>query len=915
MKKVILIDSYAFFYKVYYAFANHPLRNKKGENTSVIFAFCSFIQQILVDFSPDLLICVLDSKGKTLRVQLDENYKANRKPMPEELIPQIKVIKEILLYLGIPFVACQGYEADDIIAKYVKEAEKFCNDIFIFSSDKDLMQLVNEKTKLITTDKKSKYNIIDSAKVLEKFKVLPQQMGDLLALIGDDSDNIPGVNGIGMVTASKLLKQYLTLENIFDNINNIKGAVKKKLEIGKEFAFLSRKLVALNTNIDGIPNLLNIEFTFLNVKKLLETFNDYELFSLIERYYLKSSLPSSKKTLLEWILENKSINENKAENLFSKEIGNPFNFTRKEIKVTEFEDLKSLLLKAKVFAFDLETTSLDPFVANIVAVVFVIDKNRSFYVRLIDNNNDYEALFLKIFQGIFENVNIKKIGHNIKFEHSILAEKKIDLQGIYHDTMIFEHMLSPDNNKIKLDDLIENYLNFCEKISYQEMTKGKESILKVEEKKLKEYTFQDGEGTYLIYKEQLLKWKENSLEKAVFYELDLPFVSVLSRMEREGVVIDIDLFKGLEALLLQLIEVDKKNIYTLTKEEFNINSPKQLQEVLFEKIGIKSSKKTKTGLLSTDSRVLEKLAKQHEEVAFILKYRKKSKLLSTYVQALPKLLNLVTKKIHTGYNQAVTATGRLSSNNPNLQNIPIGKDSFGIRKGFVAPKGYKFVSLDYSQVELRILAYLSKDEKLLATYKEKKDIHLETAGIIFNKLIEDVSLEERNVAKTINFSVIYGVSAYSLAESLSISNQEAKFFIDTYFLSYSKVKIYMNKILEKARESLFVSTYYGRKRWVPFINSSQYLIRTRWERIAFNTIIQGTASDIIKKAMINIDKKIEANEIKAKLVMQVHDELVFYIKEEDVVKAVSSIEKELINIEPFANILEVTTNIGDNWEK
>ncbi len=910
MSKIIIIDSYGFFYRAHYAFFKNPLKNQKGQVTSVVYAFLNILFRLFKERDFTKIICTLDSKGPSFRKKLYNDYKANRPPMPDDLKEQIDIIKKILSYLGIPTVAKTSYEADDIIASYALSAPK-SDQIAIFSSDKDLLQLVNDHVTVLTNDRKTNLFLeLNRDKVIEKMKVAPGQIADYLALLGDTADNIPGVAGVGKVTAEKLIKEFDSLENLYENLTEkeLSPTIKKKLSAGKDSAFLSKKLILLNSIIPGLPSLEEINFSPVQIRDLLKILEELE-FNSLKKKFLAFEANQEKLTIKEILSDD--ANQKKPESIKKTSWENPF--TRKEISLKELSSVIEKIKQEKIFTFDLETTSLNPFEAKIVAIVFAFKDQQSFYLRIMEETQGQENqdTFLNNFKPILEDEQIKKIGHNLKFEYLILKAKGIHLKGISFDTMIAEYFLDPDKNHFNLEDMIFHYFQY-QKIKFKELIKNQDSIFTIEKEALKNYTYEDGEFTFLIYQEQKKKLTEAQLE--LFNNVDIPFIEVLGDMEIRGVLIDEKVLQSLQENLSKKIVQEEKRIYALVGEEFNINSTKQLQKILFEKLAIKPIKKMKTGF-STDNYVLEKLAPNYVIATFILNYRKFNKLLSTYVLALPKLISPITGRVHTSYNQAVAATGRLSSNNPNLQNIPIGKESAGIRKAFIAPHGFTLVSIDYSQVELRILAWLAKDESFLEAYQKKIDIHQKTASLLFGKNVEEIGLEERTIAKTINFSVIYGISAHALSEDLKVSYQEANEFIKIFFASYPKVKTYQEKILTFARENGFVETYYKRKRWVKDILSSQFFVKARAERIAFNSVIQGTASDIIKKAMLNLQEKIKANTISAQMVMQVHDELVFYIAENEVEENVDKITKTLTNIKPFHEILEVNVMKGKNWEK
>ncbi|XP_060077773.1 DNA polymerase I, thermostable-like [Ylistrum balloti] len=865
--------------------------------------------EVIKEREHDHLVCVLDSKGKTFRHEIFKEYKAHRPPMPNSLSKQIKVIVQVLDFLGIPVVSKTSLEADDLIAHYSRQSQE---EVEIFSHDKDLMQLVNERVRVVQLDRQNQqYVIFDQERVEKKFQTPPNHLVDYLSLMGDSSDNIPGVKGVGEKTAVMLINEFGDLDSIYKNLDKIPEKHRKKLIQDKNSAFISRELVCLKEQlnrldksfIEDLPSLNDLTYQSCQAEKIKDIWELHECTSLIKKYSLLPPFEKIEgKTILE-ILKGISPTE------ITEDKNHLKRFTRHTLHHEEWGDLVETIKLQGQFVFDLETTSLVPFDAKVVSAVIVLPNQHSYYIPVVTHKLDLEMKWIETFKKVLGSNEIKKIGHNLKFEYSILKEKGIELNGIEHDTMIHAYMTEPDLNAFKLEDLIQSHFGVS-KPSYKEMSKGYESILDIPKDLLEDYTFQDGEYTTLLYEIQVKGKALNDKELDIYKNWELPLLVVLANMEFEGVVIDTNYLKNLEKILQTSLSITEKEIIELAGEDFNINSTKQLQTILFEKLSINPVKKTKTGY-STDNYVLERLKKNYPIAESLLQHRKTAKLLNTYVEALPKLVHPRTGRIHTHYNQSVTATGRLSSTSPNLQNIPVSEGSQGIRRAFVVDSGYEIVSIDYSQVELRIVGFLSKDAKLLEAYESNRDIHTQTAHLLFGKPMEDVLSEERKIAKTINFSVIYGISAFSLAEDLGIPRNDAQVFIDIFFSNYSNVKSYQEKILHQARTNGWVETYFGRKRYIKDINSENMIVKNRAERIAFNTVIQGTASDIIKRAMVNVQKKFVGSPIK--MVMQVHDELVFYVPTDLVKKTVPQLEKLLIDITPFDGILTVNTTIEKHW--
>eukprot|EP00105_Crassostrea_gigas_P024748 XP_011445110.1 PREDICTED: uncharacterized protein LOC105340639 [Crassostrea gigas] len=821
--------------------------------------------------------------------------------MPDDLKQQIEALLKIIPLLGVPCLSANRYEADDIIAQMAREMQQH-NDaqLLIYSSDKDLMQLVGKNVFTMAGDRQNRlWTKMDAHKVEEKYGVPPEKIVDYLALIGDKSDNIPGVLGIGKVTASKLLKTYDSLESIYQNIEKISGSVKKKLQDGHDAAFSSRKLIALDHELDGIASLEKLKMGTIDKEEVEKWLTHYECTALLKKISPKHSL----------------LEQTEEQDLFAVEKPSvyPFDFVRKDLKsIGDVDEMVAVLQKQPHFTFDLETTSLDALSAQIIAISFAFTENKKNYSFYVHFNEDLDFFSLKKLHELFRDEKVGKIGHNLKYEYSVLKSNGIALNGMVHDTMLYEYLLSAGYNRLGLKDLCFSYFDYAP-LSYEELTKEEGDLKKIDAEKLREYSLQDSEITQCLFQKQIGRLSKKEVE--VFNKIEMPLVSVLGNMELGGVLIDPKYLKNLEREYEAELAQTEKEIYKLAGRTFNISSTKQLKEVLFDELNITPLKKKKTGF-STDHSVLQQLAKEHPIAATLLVYRKYDKLLNTYVRTLPTLIHPKTKRVHTSYNQAITATGRLSSNQPNLQNIPTAmEDGKGLRGAFCAPENMKMVSIDYSQVELRVLAFLSKDEVLNKAYLENQDIHRKTASLLFDKKEDEVTSKERNIAKTINFSIIYGAGPHSLAKGLSISYEEAQKFVQTYRDSYAGVTAYMHDLLKEAREKLSVSTYFGRKRSVNGIVSKDFQTRMRDERIAFNTVIQGTASDIIKLAMIKIDNAIEQKEISCEMVMQVHDELVFYVPEKEVETTVPKLAEKIINIPPFNSILKADASVGDHWSK
>lgn len=920
--RILLVDMSALYYKSYFAFINQPLKNKKGEETSVIFGVFTTLIKILKERSYDRLFFIHDSPVKTFRHSLYEAYKANRPPMPHSLKEQIAFLNEVLKKTGVPCVTEPGYEADDIIASAACLAEEKnsidechkgsgqCYNVEILSGDKDLMQLVSDHTIMIQNDRTGKgFKITDTDAVKKKWGIAPSQIADFLSLLGDSSDNVPGVKGVGQKTAARLLNDYGSLDGIYVNLNKMKGALKKKLEDGRESAFLSRDLVKLDKRVKSVDeNFFSGPPDEIDPTPLYEDLKAKELYKIIEGLGL-----SSVSSVGSWNMLRIKKNNGHADSVKDSAVQESNTvqlkpFKRFEVTPGNYEPLIKKIKNHKEFVIDLETTSLDPLACRLVAAVFVFKDHTSFYVQITEAEYDCTDDFITSLKSFLEDEEVKKNGHNLKYEYAVFKKYGVDLKGIFFDTMLAAYLIDPLKTHYNLESLVNDYFQIIKK-SYKEMAGSAEDIYRIDPGVLKEYAYSDGEYTWRLYEKLSVQIEP---QKNVFFEQEIELVKILAMMERRGVQIDGQFLKEYDVVLKKELEDIEKQIYTIAGEAFNINSTKQLQKILFEKMGIKPVRKTKTGY-STDMKVLEKLSGRHPVAELLVGYRNTAKLRNTYVKALPKLIHPHTGRIHTNYNQAVTATGRLSSTNPNLQNIPVKKhNGRSIRAAFTVPEGYEIAALDYSQVELRVLAYLSKDEMLLKAYENGEDIHKTTASLLFadGKKVTD---SQRAMAKIINFSVIYGISPWALADQLKISQEKARRFIDGYFRSYSGVSAYTKQILKEAYDNGYVKTHYGRMRPLPDIRSENKNIRAHAERAAFNTVIQGTAADIIKRAMIRVHEAVSQGEIKADMVMQVHDELVFYIREGDQ-KTADRLAVLMRSIKPFDKILEVSMSVGKNWD-
>lgn len=916
-KRIIIIDAMALAYKGYFAFINRPLSNSKGEPTSAVFGFLNQLFKIIEDTKPDYIAVAFDSKAKTFRHDIYDKYKSSRAKMPEDMIPQLKRLKEIIEAFKMPIYIKDGYEADDLIGTAVQLAEKEGLEAYAITPDKDYVQLVTENIKIVKPGKSTdEIEILDINKVREKYEFEPIQMIDYLALIGDSSDDIPGVAGIGPKTATPLIQKYKTVEGIYEHIDEIeKAGLRNKLIEGKENAILSKELATI---VKDVPFDFNIEETIFkkpDIEKLIGIFAELEFKTFAAKVQKLFETTSNLEDKFEEIKDNETIS-------FDNKKVNYSLITNKK----EAEKLTALLSEAEEFVFDTETDGLDVLNINLAGCAFSIKENEAYFVATnpYKKSNDLFANdlsdrmsvdeFIDVFRSVFENENIKKICQNGKYDIAVLRTYGIEVKNFFFDTMLASYVIDPDD-KHGMDDLSEKYLNYkpIPIIDLIGSKKTPEKIFEIEAEQLSDYSSEDADITYKLYKILKKKIQEEGLEK-VAYEIEFPLVPVLEDMEREGITVDKKILKVLSIELQKTIERLTKSIFESAGEEFNINSTQQLQKILFDKLELPSTKKTKTGY-STDARSLESLQGKHKIVDELLEYRQITKLKSTYADSLPKLINPYTGRIHTTFNQTVAATGRLSSISPNLQNIPIrtelGKE---IRKAFVArDKNHLILSADYSQIELRIMASICGDEGLVKSFNNGEDIHRSTAALVFMVDPKDVTADMRRKAKEVNFGILYGIGPFGLKTRLGITQNHAKEIIDTYFNTFKKVKNFMDDSVTKAREKGYAETIFGRRRFLKNINSSNRVVRQFEERVAINMPIQGTAADMIKLAMINIYRELNKNKFKTKMVLQVHDELLFDTPKDEAEEVKPIIVKLMEEALPLAVPVKVDCGIGDNW--
>jgi len=920
-KKFVIIDAMALAYKGYYAFISRPLMTSKGEPTSAVYGFVSQLLKIIEDTKPDYIAVAFDSKEKTFRHEKYENYKSSREEMPEDMIQQISRIKEIIEAFKIPIYILPGYEADDLIGTAVKKASKAGFICYAITPDKDFIQLVSDNVKLIKPGKTTdEIVIIDEDKVREEYGFEPKQMIDYLALVGDSSDDIPGVAGIGPKTALPLIQKFKTLENIYKNLDKIeKQSIANKLIENKENAFLSKELATINTEVPFEINFEEAKFQQPDLEKLLKIFNELEFktfASRIKKMYSEEASEIKTEEIIEKTPENENIQ------VYDKSKVRYHLITKKE----EAKNLAEKLLSHDLFVFDTETDSLNTFTANLAGCSFSVKPKEAWFVA-VNPQRETDGLFtanlserlpiedfIKIFKPIFENKKIKKVCQNGKYDISVLRRYNIEVENFYFDTMLASYVIDPDQ-KHGMDELSEKYLNY-KPIPLLDLIGSKktpEKIFEVDVERLSDYSCEDADITFRLYEILDKILKKEGLEK-VAYEIEFPLVPVLEDMERTGVRIDTKILKDFSKDLQILLDNYSNEIYRLAGETFNINSTQQLQKILFEKLKLPETSKTKTGF-STDARALESLKGTHPIIDIIMDYRQVSKLKSTYADALPDLINPLTGRIHTTYNQTAASTGRLSSNDPNLQNIPIrtelGKE---IRRAFVPrDKNFVILSADYSQIELRIMASICGDETLIKAFKNGEDIHRRTAALVFKVNPEEVTPEMRRKAKEVNFGILYGLGPFGLKTRLGISQSHAKEIFDNYFNSFKNVKKFMEDSIKKAQQKGYAETLMGRRRYLRNINSKNKVVRQFEERVAINMPILGTAADMIKLAMIKIYKELKKRKAQTKMILQVHDELVFDAHKNEVDELKFVIKDLMENALPLNLPVVVDIGIGDNW--
>ena len=948
MKKLFLIDAYAIIYRAYYAFIRAPRVNSKGLNTSAIYGFVNTLEDVLKREKPTHIAVAFDPKGKTFRHEAYDLYKAQRESTPEDIRLAVPIIKKIVEAYNIPVLEVPGFEADDVIGTMAKKAEIAGFEVFMLTPDKDYGQLVSDHIFMYRPKHTGGFEIMGPDEVKAKYDLdSHEQVIDLLGLMGDASDNIPGCPGVGEKTAVKLLKEFGSIDNLLLNTDQLKGALKTKVEANKELIIFSRFLatIKIDVPVDFDENALEIEP--VNEADLQALFDELEFRTMSQSKFKKpfTSLPPDEAvTSIQFARpkspkgqtslfdafnaagepkntkeekpkeENVQVLEEAPENglLTIKNVPHKYHLVDTKVKRA---DLVSKLFMQKSVCFDTETTGLNVFTADLIGLSFCFSKGEAYYVTL-PADKDETSDVLREFKAFFQSEHIEKIGQNIKFDLLMLSMYGIELRGPMFDTMIAHYLVQPELRH-GMDYLAEIYLRY-RTIHYDDLVGGKGKnqidIRFVDLDLLCDYAAEDADITFQLKEILEKEIHQNGLQQ-LFYEIEMPLMKVLARMEQNGVRIDSEALRLSSVVLTgEMIELEKQ-IHELAEYEFNVSSPAQVGEILFDRLKLdEKAKKTKTGQYSTSEDVLEKIRSKHPIIGKILEYRGLRKLLSTYIDALPQLINQSTGKVHTSFNQTVASTGRLSSTNPNLQNIPI-RDAQGkeIRKAFIPDEGCVFLSADYSQIELRIMAHLSGDANMLEAFNSGHDIHTATAAKIFKKPIEEVTSDMRRKAKTANFGIIYGISTFGLADRLSIPRSEAKELIEGYFTTYPDVKRYMDEAIQRAKEAGFVETIFGRKRFLADINSQNSIVRGYAERNAINAPIQGSAADIIKIAMVKIQSRLDKEQLRTTMTMQVHDELNFNVPASEIEVAKKIVVDEMESAIKLQVPLIADCGVGANW--
>ena len=931
-KRLFLLDAYALIFRGYYAFIKNPRINSKGMDTSAVMGFTNSLLDVIKRERPDHLAVCFDKGGSATRTEMFTEYKANRDETPEAIRIAVPYIQQILEAMQIPVIEKEGFEADDIIGTLAKQAEKEGYQVFMVTPDKDFAQLVSENIFMYRPARMGNgIEIWGIPEVQEKFEVeRPEQVIDYLGMMGDAVDNIPGLPGVGDKTAKKFIKAYGSMEGLLNNTQEIKGKLKEKIEDNKELGILSKQLATIILDVPVQFNAKDYQLSEPDTKAVSSLFDELEFRRITENFKKIFSL-SEETTIPKETAPNKLQQQGQQFDLFAA----PGSGNTSESQATGRQDLTTKkhwyqtvnsplsrklllqnLLQQKSVCFDTETTSLDALQAELVGIAFCWEESKGFYLVLPENREEVLAI-LEPFKSFFEHTEIEKIGHNLKYDLKVLRNYDLKVNAPLFDTLIAHYLINPDMRH-NMDVLAETYLDYSpqsitELIGKKGVNQG--SMRDVPVEKQTEYAVEDADVTFQL-KHHFAKEMEAAKTLDLYTKVELPLVKVLTAMECEGINLDVPFLEELSKNLTVDIQKLEEAIFNAAGETFNLASPKQLGPILFDKLKlVDKPKKTKTGQYSTAEDVLSYLAKEHPIVSDILDWRSLKKLQNTYVEALPKEINPKTGRVHTKYNQAVAATGRLSSNNPNLQNIPIRTPrGQQVRKAFIPrDENHILMAADYSQIELRIIAALSKDEGMVTAFQNKEDIHQATAAKVFNVPLEEVSRAQRSNAKTVNFGIIYGVSAFGLSQQTDLNRSESKELIDTYYATYPKLRSYIHDQVDFARDHGYVTTVLGRRRYLKDINSQNAVVRGAAERNAVNAPIQGSAADIIKLAMITIQEKLENENWNSKMLLQVHDELVFDVPKDEVDALQTMVKREMENAFSLDVPLVVDIGIGTNW--
>ena len=917
MDKLFLLDAYALIYRSYYAFIKNPRINSKGLNTSAIVGFVNTLYEVLTKEHPTHLGVAFDPHGPTFRSEVYPAYKAQREATPEDIKRAVPIIKDLLKAWNIPILQVDGYEADDVIGTLATKAGQEGVQTYMLTPDKDYGQLVTNNVFIFRPRHGGGYETMGPEEVKAKYTIpSTEAVIDLLALMGDSADNFPGCPGVGEKTAVKLINEFGTIENLISKTDELKGALKTKIESHIEDIKMSKFLATIKTDVPIELRLDELKISEPNQEELGKLMDELEFKSLKSKI-LKKSENIQKPVNGQLDLFAEFAPEGSKEPEFSN-LGTLKTVVH-DYQLIENEDdllkLRDFFLTKEILSLDTETTSTNAIDAELVGLSFAVEEHQAFYVPIPENREEAQKR-VEIFRSVYENEKILKIGQNLKYDLEVLRNYDIELKGKMWDTMIAHYLIQPELRH-NMDYMAEIYLNY-QTIHIDELigAKGKNqrSMRELDPKEVYEYAAEDADITLQLKNKLEPELKKQGAEK-LFYEIEMPLMPVLAEMEMTGVCLDTDSLSETSKQLTQRMLDIEQRIYELAGEHFNIASPKQVGDILFDKLKIiDKAKKTKKGQYVTSEEVLQQLRHKHEIVGLILDHRGLKKLLGTYIEALPKLINPRTGHIHTSFNQTITATGRLSSSDPNLQNIPIrGEDGKEIRKAFIPEPGCLFFSADYSQIELRVMAHLSQDPQMIEVFREGKDLHAATAANIYKKPIEEVTRDERTKSKRANFGIIYGITVFGLAERLDIPRDEAKMLIDGYFDTFPQVHDYMEKSKEVARQQGYVTTLFGRRRYLPDINSANSVVRGFAERNAINAPIQGTAADIIKVAMIHIFQRFKTEGIKSKMILQVHDELNFSVYPDEKEKVEHIVLEEMQNAFQMAVPLVADSGFGDNW--